>query len=145
VHSRLATGVVALTEANEVVLVGQYRFATGNYSWEIVEGGADPGEDGLTAIKRELREEAGLEAKDWQKLGPNIHLSNCHSSEVAELYLARDLTTVAAAPEHTEELKVIKLPLADAVLAVADGEITDAMTIIAVMRLERICKLKQKP
>jgi len=81
VETRLATGVLALTPEEDCYLVGQYRYTMHEYSWELIEGGSDPGEDALAAAQRELREEAGLTARDWQPLGGEIHLSNCHSSE----------------------------------------------------------------
>lgn len=137
VQTRLATGVVALTPSHEVYLVGQYRYTLGEYSWEIVEGGSDPGEDALTAAKRELREEAGLEAAHWEPLGGEVHLTNCHSDERGYLFLATDLTEVGAAPEGTEELVVKRLPFREALRMVDTGEIKDAMTIMALYRLER--------
>ena len=135
VESRLACGAIALTDADEIVLVGQYRYPTEHYSWEIIEGGAEKGESGLDAAKRELREEAGLIASSWERFGPQFHLSNCHSSEIAELYIARGLTAVEAAPDHTEILQVARVPIAKVLERIESGEITDAMTIIAVQRL----------
>ena len=69
VETRIATGVVALTPDEEIYLIGQYRYPTEEYSWEIVEGGSDPGEDPLDTAKRELREEAGLVAAQWAAPG----------------------------------------------------------------------------
>ena len=69
VETRIATGVVALTPERDVYLVGQYRYPTEMYSWEIIQGGADEDEEPLAACKRELQEEAGLIAKDWTPLG----------------------------------------------------------------------------
>ncbi len=88
VETRIATGVVALTDSHEIYLVGQYRYPTNEYSWEIIEGGSDPQETALDAAKRELKEEAGLMAASWEPLGSEIHLSNCHSSEVGFLFTA---------------------------------------------------------
>lgn len=137
VETRIATGAVAMTPDREIYLVGQYRYPLGEYSWEIIEGGADPGEDPLEGAKRELREEAGLEAAHWEQLGGEVTLSNCHSSERAYLYLATDLAKVEAIPEGTEVLQLRKLPLSEA-LAMADvGEIKDSMTLIALARLEK--------
>jgi len=140
VETRLATGVVALTPSREVYLVGQYRYTMGEYSWEIVEGGSDPGEDALTAVKRELREEAGLVAARWRPLGGEIHLTNCHSNERAWLYLATELTEVPPDPEGTEELKVKTVPLEEALRMVDDGRIRDAMSILGLLRLDRLVR-----
>lgn len=137
VSSRVATGVVALTEEGQIYLVGQYRYPTNNYSWEIIEGGANVGESPLEAAKRELREEAGLVAERWDVLGEEVHLSNCFSSEVAMFYVARDLTEVEAEPDATEVLALKKVAAKEAFDMVHSGVIKDAMSIIALGRLER--------
>jgi len=137
VDCRVATGVVALTDDDEVYLVGQYRYALDCYSWEIIEGGAEVDEDPVEACKRELQEEAGLAAAHWEPLGHELHLTNCHSSERGFLYVARGLTHVGAAPEGTEQLQVKKVPWAEAVAMVERGEINDAFSIMAILLYER--------
>ena len=138
VETRIATGVVALTPDEEIYLIGQYRYPTEEYSWEIVEGGSDPGEDPLDTAKRELREEAGLVAAQWAALGGEIHLSNCISSEVGRLYIARDLTEVAPEPDDTEVLQTKKMPFTEALKMVDSGEIKDAMSILGILRVARM-------
>ena len=138
VETRLATGVVALTPEDEVYLVGQYRYALDRYSWEIIEGGSDGDESALDAAVRELREEAGIEADHWVPLGPEIHLTNCHSNERGYLFLASGLRHVGAEPDGTEQLALRKVPVAEALAMVDSGEITDAMTIMALLRLDRM-------
>lgn len=132
-----ATAVVALDADQNVWLVGQYRYATAEYSWELIEGGADRGESPLQAAQRELREEAGLEAASWQQLGPEVHLSNCISSECGYFFLARDLKTVPRAPEGTEVLVLRQLHISEALRLVRSGGIKDAMTIIGLLRAEQ--------
>lgn len=141
IESKVATGVVALSERNEVYLVGQYRYPTEHYSWEIIEGGAEPNEPPLSAIKRELREEAGLEAQNWEQLGGEVHLSNCFSSEVAYLYTARNLEVVPRQPDVTEVLEVRCMPLRAALEMVDSGEIKDALSIIGLLRVARALKI----
>lgn len=138
VEAKVATAVVALTTAREVVLVGQWRYATGNYSWELVEGGAERGEDPLAAARRELREEAGLEAAVWTPLGGEVHLTNSHSDERLLVWLATGLREVGAAPEGTELLQHRRVPFAEALRMVDRGEITDAPTIIGLLRADRL-------
>ena len=140
VDCRVATGVVALTPEREVYLVGQYRYPLDLYSWEIIEGGAETIEDPLLTAQRELQEEAGLTARKWQQLGGVVHLSNCYSSEVAYLYLAMDLEKGVSNPDGTEVLQIKKVPLSKALEMVYEAEITDAMSIIGLLRAAQILK-----
>lgn len=139
VHTKLAVGVLALTADDEVVLVGQWRYALGRYSWELVEGGVDPGEEALPAIQRELAEEAGLAAATWEPLIGPIALSNSIMDEMAVLWLATDLSPVADPPpvDPSEELAVTTVPLADALLLVDAGTIEDSMTVMGLLALDR--------
>lgn len=138
VEGAVATGALAVDDEGQVVLVGQYRYPTDCYSWEIVAGGAKPGETPMEASQRELQEEVGLVAARWEMLGAPVHTSNCISNETAYLYLARDLHDVPSSPDHTEVLQIKKMPFKAALEAVHRGEITDAMSIIAIMRAERL-------
>lgn len=137
VECRKATGVVALTETNEVYLVGQYRYTMEEYSWEIIQGGGEDDESALAAAQRELTEEAGLVAEEWLSLGEEIHLSNCHSSERGYLFLARSLTTTASNPDGTEVLQLTTVPIDEAVAMAERGEIKDAMSIIGLLRVQK--------
>jgi len=130
----LATGVVPLDEDNNTWLVGQYRYPLEQYSWEIPEGGGEEGSDPLQAVQRELREETGITAKEWTLIQV-MHLSNSVSDEVAYLYVARDLAFGTPAPEESEELALRKVPFAEVLRMVLEGEITDAMTVTAILRV----------
>lgn len=135
VETRIATGTLAITTDNELYLVGQYRYPTNCYSWEIIEGGAEINESPLEAAKRELKEEAGLTAKKWTSLGSEVHLSNCHSSERAFFFLAENLNVGTASPDETEVLKLKKVRIEELRQMLRSGEIVDAMTIIGYYRL----------
>ncbi len=137
VDCKIATGIVALTEENEVILVGQYRYTMNEYSWEIIEGGTEANEDPKTAAIRELQEEAGYATNDVIQLGGEIHLSNSHSSERGLLYLAKDLRPVPATPEDTEVLTIKKVPLKEAIKLIENGEINDSLSIIGIYRAAR--------
>ena len=132
----LATGVLAWSAPDEVVLVGQFRYTLGRYSWEIPEGGCPAGEEPLAAIRRELAEETGLAAREWRELGPPVHLSNCFTDEVGHLYEARDLHPCEAGhtPDATEVLQVRHVRFAEALAMTEDGRITDAMSVLAILR-----------
>jgi 8-oxo-dGTP pyrophosphatase MutT (NUDIX family) len=135
VHFRhLAVGVVALDDRSNVLLVGQYRYTLDRYSWEIPEGGAPFGEDPLAAAQRELREETGYEAAQWQELA-RTHLSNSVSDEEGIIYLARGLTAGEACPEPSEVIRMQWVAFEEALRRIAAGEITDSMSIIGLQRV----------
>lgn len=129
-----AVGVVPIDVDGNTFLVGQYRYALDRYSWEIPEGGCPIGTDPLETAKRELREETGLEAARWDRL-MEFHLSNSVSDEWGVAYLAEELIQKTALPEETEELRLRKLPLSEAIAMTLDGRITDALSIMALQRL----------
>lgn len=132
--ANLAVGVLALDEADRVLLVGQHRYVLDDYSWEIPEGGVPVGETALDGARRELREETGIDAAEWRELARS-HLSNSVSDELAILYLATRLTAGVATPDGTESLDIRWLPFDEVLAMTADGRITDALTIIAVQRV----------
>lgn len=135
-----AIGVIALDQEQNIWLVGQYRFVLNEYSWEIPEGGCPEGEDYLTAAKRELLEETGLVAQSWRQL-MKLHLSNSVTDELAFVFLATQLEQKTASPEETEELMVKKMPFEEVVKMVEQGEITDAISVAAIQRVQLLLLL----
>jgi len=132
----LAIGIIPLDEEMNTYMVGQYRFATDCYSWEIPEGGGPLEESNpLDSAKRELLEEAGLKADKWSEV-LRMHLSNSVSDELSIVYLARGLKQFESEPEDTEKLAVRKVPFAEIYGKVCSGEISDAITIAAVLKLQ---------
>ena len=128
-----ALGCVPITEDLEVILVGQHRYPHDAYSWEIPEGGRHADESVEEGVLRELTEETGLAAGLLTSLGM-IHTSNCFTNETAHLFLAEQLSEGQAAPDSTEEITVRRLPLADALAMVENGEILDALSVVALYR-----------
>jgi 8-oxo-dGTP pyrophosphatase MutT (NUDIX family) len=133
-YANLAVGVVPIDEQDRVVLVGQFRYTLGAYSWEIPEGGVPPDEDPLVGARRELREETGLEAAEWRELG-RIHLSNSISDEAGIAYLATRLTEGVASPDGTEDLQIRRVSFDEALEMTRDGRITDVLSVVALQRV----------
>jgi 8-oxo-dGTP pyrophosphatase MutT (NUDIX family) len=132
----LAIGIVPVDENFNTYLVGQYRYTLNQYSWEIPEGGGPMGEEPLETAKRELLEETGLEAKEWVLLN-SIHTSNSVTDEYGFVFMARNLVQGIAEPEETEDLKIWKLPLVDAIAMVENGQITDSLSIAGLLMAGR--------
>ena len=131
----IAVGVIALDEEMNTWLVGQYRFVTDQYSWEIPEGGSPEGTDPLASAQRELKEETGLVAAQWQPI-LQMHLSNSVSDELAIVYLATGLLQEAAEPEETEQLEVKKIAFEEAFQMVQRAEITDSISVAAIYKIK---------
>jgi 8-oxo-dGTP pyrophosphatase MutT (NUDIX family) len=135
VHFRnAASGVVVLDDSDRLLLVGQHRYTLDAYSWEIPEGGVAPAEDPLDGIRRELREETGVEASEWVEIG-RYALSNSITDELGRVWLATGLSHGPAAPEPTEDLTVAWVPFDEALAMTVDGRITDAVSIIGIQRV----------
>ncbi len=136
-HGR-AVGIVAVDDADRVLLVGQYRYTLDRYSWEIPEGGVPQAEELLDGARRELAEETGYTARRWREL-VRVHTSNSVTDESGALYLATDLAAGEARPDGTEQLDLRWVPLDEALAMIDAGEITDAMSQVGLLRyaLER--------
>ncbi len=137
VHFRnRAAAVVPLTEDGRTWLVGQFRYTTGSYSWEVPEGGVPHGEDLLEGARRELVEETGISASQVQQIA-RCHLSNSVTDEEAFVFVATGLSFGEAAPEGTEDLQLREVSF-DEALAMADsGHITDGFSLIALAAVDR--------
>lgn len=131
----LAVGVVPVDAEGNTWLVGQWRYPLDRYSWEICEGAASKAVDPQAEAARELAEETGLRATGWAEL-LRLDLSNSISDEESVVFLAWDLTQGEAAPDDTEDLQLRKVALEDAFRMVHAGEITDAISVAALLRVE---------
>ena len=127
---------VVLLDGDTVLLVRQPRFAVDAVVLEVVKGGRAPDEDGLACAVRESREEAGVAAARWDALGIAYEIPSIVERPVA-LFLGRGLSPAPLAPEAVERIDVVRLPLADALEACADGRIDDAVTALALLRAVR--------
>ncbi|MES2826203.1 MAG: NUDIX hydrolase [Pseudomonadota bacterium] len=129
-----AIGIIPLDDEGNTWLVKQSRYTLNQYTWEIPEGGCPFSENPLDAAKRELEEEVGLQANQWQQL-MNLHLSNSVTDEFGIVFIARDLFAGKQDLEATEDIEIKKLPLTEAIEMVKRGEITDGMSVAALLRL----------
>lgn len=130
----LAIGVLPVDADDHTWLVGQYRYATNEYSWEIPAGGGELDVDPEITARRELAEETGLVAAECRLL-MEARTSNSVCDERAYVYVAEGLTEGETAPDDTELLEVRRLPVDDAIGMVLLGEITDSLSIMGLLRL----------
>ena len=132
-----ALGIVPVDAEGNTWLVGQYRYPLREYSWEIPMGGGPVELDVLESAQRELREETGLLAARWTRIA-RLHTSNSVTDEEGFVFLAEDLTQGDLEPEETEDLRLWKLPLAEAIRMVMDDRITDGVSVAGLLKAEKV-------
>jgi ADP-ribose pyrophosphatase len=133
VHHPGAAAIVAVDDADAVVLIRQFRHAAGGFIWEVPAGTLAPDESPQACAQRELCEETGLVAAEWVGLG-SILTTPGFCDERIHLFLARRLSEATQALDHDEVLTVSRVPLSQALAMVQRGEIEDAKSIAAVHR-----------
>ncbi|MDR3623103.1 MAG: NUDIX hydrolase [Paludisphaera borealis] len=127
-----AVGVLPVEDDGAVWLVGQHRYPLNQYSWEIPEGGGPPHETLEESARRELKEETGLTCGKLELIATS-HLSNSVCDEIAFVYRASELTPGPSEPEGTEQIEVRRVPWDEAWGMLQRGEITDSMSVIAIL------------
>jgi ADP-ribose pyrophosphatase len=136
VEMKAGASVLPVDDDLSVYLVREFKYALGRYSLEVVSGGIDPGEEPLDAARRELREEAGLEASEWISMGGLDPLSTAVYCPI-HLFLSRGLRHGPSNPDSGEVLHVERMPLERAVRMVIDGEITHAASCVLLLKADR--------
>lgn len=127
--------VVALTEEGQCVMIRQFRFGVGYTTLEVPGGMVDPGEDPLTAARRELAEETGFSGGRWHYLGavepnPAVHDNLCHH------FLAEDVRQNAGqALSGGEEIRLDVMSQSRVIEAARGGEIKHALALSALSRV----------
>lgn len=136
VHFRnIAVGIIPLDDELNTWIVGQFRYPIKAYSWEIPEGGGPRDRPALESAQRELREEVGIVADQWTEV-LRMDLSNSASDEEAIVYVAHDLHFHEPDPDHNEELTSRRLPFAELVDMVMRGDVRDAISVAAVLKVK---------
>lgn len=137
VHHSGGVVIVAQTE-NKILMVRQFRYATKEALYELPAGKLDKqGEDILSAAKRELEEETGYNAKNWESLG-YIWTSPGFCSEKLYLFKASDLTFKGQHLDEGEVLDYLSIDKEEVFKMIKSGEINDAKTICALMRAYKL-------
>ena len=132
IHGPDWASVLCVTNDSEVVLVRQYRHGIASASLELPAGVIEPDETPEAAARRELVEETGYEADDWVCI-QNVSTEPARHTTRAHFFCARGARlTRAAAPEESEVLELVKVPLADLKRLASDGSIVHGVHIGAI-------------
>jgi ADP-ribose pyrophosphatase len=131
-------GAVAILawDGERLAAVSQWRQAAGAELLEIPAGTLEPGESPLVTARRELAEECGLTATNWEA-GPAFYTAPGFSTELLTLFLATELSSVNAAPPEDEALERSWITLGDALASIEDGRIRDAKSLVGILWLAR--------
>lgn len=140
---RLPTVIVfPLSDTYILYLISQYRHIFRKRIIEAVSGHIDKGETSLAAAKRELQEEAGIVASQWEEIA-RIQKSASVIKETSHIFLARDLEQGKSKPEQGEDITLVKLSLNEAVAKVMNGKINNAASMIGILMLDKLTREKK--
>ena len=124
--------IVAIDANDNVLLVNQFRKAVEKELLEIPAGGINPGEDPVTAVRREMQEETGYLPQKVERLG-GFYSTPGYCTEYLHLYLATDLTPSQLFAEDTEGIKLVRVPVSQIPSLIASGKICDAKSIAGLL------------
>jgi ADP-ribose pyrophosphatase len=128
-----SVAVVPVLGDGRILMEHQYRHCVRAELVEIPAGTLEPGEHPAACARRELEEETGHAAAEIVPLG-RIHILPAYSDEVIHLFLAHELTPTASRPDPDEIIRTRAYPLEHLMGMIATGEITDALTVLALQR-----------
>ena len=132
-----SVGIVAIDDQDQIALVGQWRYPLGRYSWEIPRGGSHGAPDILGVAQRELAEEVGVEAAEWQQIG-TVDVCNGVTNDVQHFFLATGLRPASAHQDPFEQVIAEWQPFSRALEMVMKGGITEVCSVAAILKVEKL-------
>lgn len=139
VHHNGGAGTLPLFEDGSVALVRQWRYPLARYSVEIAAGRIEPGHTPDETAARELEEELGYRARQLRRIG-EFFVAPGYCEEKIFVYLATELEPSRQNLDDDEEIDVVRMPFAEALALVRNGEIDDAKSIITILLADGIIK-----
>jgi 8-oxo-dGTP pyrophosphatase MutT (NUDIX family) len=133
--------ILPLDDDGYVYLIDQFRYTIEKNSIEVAGGSMNKGEKILETAKRELKEEAGIIADEWIFL-ETIYPTTTAIKSSSSLYLTRKLKFIKATPEGTEQIKVLKVKLEEAVKMVMDNRINHGPSCVLILKASRYLAIK---
>ncbi len=130
-----AVMIVPLADDGRLVVERQHRYPLDHVLLEFPAGKLDPGETSLNCARRELREETGYSAREWAYAG-YLHNAPAYSNEFIEIWFARGLVAGPQALDEGEFLEVFTMSEAELLAQSASGQLTDAKTMVALLKLQ---------
>lgn len=143
IEMKAGSTVLAIDDHSHVFLVKEYKYGIERESIELMSGGLDGEESPIDGAKRELKEELGIEAAQWNNLGMVDPFTTVVRSP-NYMFLARNLSFGANAPEEWEKIEMIRVPFLDAVEMVMRGEITHSASCVCVLKAARLLEKEGK-
>ena len=138
----LAIGILPLDENYNTWIVGQYRFPSKKFTWEIPEGGGELNVPPIESAKRELSEEVGIAAKKWTNI-QEFDTSNASTDEKAIVFVAQSLSYHESHPDENEQLEVKKLAFSELYEMALNGEIIDSLSLVAILKTKLLIDKNQ--
>lgn len=133
IHHPGGAAVVALDDRHRICLLRQFRHAADGWIWELPAGKIDNREPPLQTAQRELEEEAGMKAAQWQSLGDYVSSPGVFT-EVVHLYLATGLQALQVRPEEHEVFEVHWKPFVEVLGMARSGELRDGKSVVGMFR-----------
>ena len=132
-----AVGMVPVRDDGRLLLVTQYRHATGRRLLEVPAGTLEPGEAPEAAVARELQEEVGMRPGVIERLG-GIFVAPGYSTEFIHLFVCKELSEAPLDGDEDEDIEVEVYTIEDALAGIDSGKIVDAKSVVAILRYARM-------
>ena len=139
VERRAISVIFPISDKLELYLISQFRYLFDKKILEAVAGHIDDGETPLEAAKRELKEETGIIASNWEEI-LELETSASVIRSSVRIFLAKGIKIGKPNPEEGEEIELVKMSIENAIKKVLSGEITTAPTIIGILLLDKMFK-----